>query len=245
MNSKTRRTAVSMLLAACIGLVTCPIGCGAAQDDYIVVNHHGLALPPISAEPTIPEATVEQLEQCVRVHVADLRGHAHDVKLDIAVTEQGNVEEVQLRSSTLQHQSMESCMIHTLEQMSVPATIFHMRSSTPISGGESMLHDRGPIGFIQALGGTIALAPIVIIAAGVTIAVAVTAEAADALRKRRRIEKLCMPWLLQCLGNKNQPDWNIGDFGLTKDCQSCFEECKHEKGIWPDYKCPRTGYRPN
>lgn len=234
-----------MILATSIGFCIFASSCGAAQDDYTVVNHHGFALPSTPIEPTIPEATVELLQQCVRNNGAELRGHAHDVKLDIAVTEQGIVEEVQLRSSTLQHKSMESCMIHALGQMSVPATIFPMRSCTPISGGESMLHDRGPIGFVHALGGTIALAPIIIIAAGVTIAVAVTAEAADALRKRRRIEKLCMPWLLQCLGDKNQPDWNIGDFGTTKDCQSCFEECKHAKGIWPDYKCPRTGYRPN
>jgi hypothetical protein len=87
-----------------------------------------------------------------------------------------------------------------------------------------------------------------LVAAGVTVgvyvAVAVTEEVIEAVERWRRIENLCMPWLHQCLGDKKQPNWNIGDFGLEKDCQSCLEECKHKKGNWPDYKCPRPGYRP-
>jgi len=54
------------------------------------------------------------------------------------------------------------------------------------------------------------------------------------------IESKCMPLLRECLGNKAQPKWNRKDFGNQKNCQACFEECKHKKGVWPTYKCPRN-----
>ncbi len=245
MKSTARRTAASIVFVACISFAFCPLGCGAAQEDYTVVNHQGFDLPSMPADPTMPEAIVEQLQICVRQGAADLRTYSHEVKFDITVADEGNVDEVKLRSSTLRNDAMESCMMQALASMSLPSGAFPLRSSKPISGGESDSYDHDSIGIVQVLGGAIAFGPLAIVAAGVTVAIFVTAEAVDELRKRRRIEKLCMPWLLQCLGDKRQPNWNIDYFGVEKDCQSCFEECKHEKGQWPDYKCPRPGYRPN
>jgi hypothetical protein len=54
------------------------------------------------------------------------------------------------------------------------------------------------------------------------------------------IEAQCWPLYLQCRKNDVQPEWNREDFGPTKKCLDCYQECKmHAKGVWPDYKCPR------
>lgn len=161
----------------------------------------------------------------------------------IGMKDDGIAADVILEKSTLGSHDMESCMTRAFLDMSIPSSAMSGRSSRPISGGEWLTESRGPVGFVQALGG-VALLPIMVVAAGATVAVYVTATTIEAVEKWRRIEKLCMPWLLQCLGDKNQPSWNIDDFGTEKDCQACFEECKHLKGVWPDYKCPRPGYRP-
>lgn len=50
----------------------------------------------------------------------------------------------------------------------------------------------------------------------------------------------CQIWLNECLENMDQPAWNQRDFGPMKDCGACARECRHKKGKWPDYKCPRN-----
>jgi len=50
----------------------------------------------------------------------------------------------------------------------------------------------------------------------------------------------CQIWLNECLENMHQPRWNQKDYGTEKDCGACARECRHKKGKWPDYKCPRN-----
>lgn len=240
-----KHQAGAVVLFSFMGLALCPTGCAGSREEYTVLSPSYSEQSSAPIEFAIPENVATQLHDCVRNGAGDLRTYAHTTKFALTVTDDGNVEEVNLRSSTLGHGAMESCMMRALTSLSIPSSVFSVRSSAPISGGESTLPPPNSLGFVQVLGGAVALGPIVIIAAGVTVTVYVAAEVAEALRNRRRIEKLCMPWLVDCLGNSDQPNWNIDYFGPKKDCQSCFEECKHKKGQWPDYKCPRAGYRSN
>ena len=93
------------------------------------------------------------------------------------------------------------------------------------------------------------MVPIVIVAAGVTILVAVTVHVADetfeAMKRRRKVDEACDPPFYQCLNNKRQPEWNRGTYGDIKDCLGCLWECRKDEGKWPDKKCPRRDYRPN
>lgn len=91
--------------------------------------------------------------------------------------------------------------------------------------------------------------PVVIKAVELTVVVVVSAVIAvdvveTAKRRPTKVERECAELRDQCLSDPVQPDWNRETFGSTKGCLFCFWECK-DKGAWPDYKCPRAGYRPN
>ncbi|MDC3961423.1 hypothetical protein [Polyangium jinanense] len=88
------------------------------------------------------------------------------------------------------------------------------------------------------------LVPVLIVAAGVTIIVVVTAhaveETAEAIKKwPRKVEEKCQPPFQECLENPRQPKRNRKTYGDYKDCRGCLAECKREGGIWPEERCPR------
>jgi hypothetical protein len=98
------------------------------------------------------------------------------------------------------------------------------------------------MGNVFVLGGAVNLVPIVLVAAGVTIVVAVTVhvaeEAIEAARRRRKVEKECKELLVECLNNRWQPEWNRGRYGNEKECGACFRHCIRH-GKWHDEACPR------
>lgn len=193
----------------------------------------------------MPAEIVEKLKNCVRHNAGELKKYSHEIRFITGLTGEGVVADVAVEKSTIISDVIISCMEGAVTGISIMADNTHRRSLESISSREWSTDSRTSLGIAQALAGAVALGPIMIVAAGATIAIYVTVTTIEAVAQWRRIEKLCMPWLLQCLGDKYQPDWNIDDFGPQKDCQACFEECKHASGFWPDYKCPRTGYRPN
>lgn len=212
------------------------------------MNHpsSGLATPQGWS---ISEPVVEKMQACAKAHAHEFATYNHEAKFDLRVTDGGDVEKVELRSSTFHHDALESCLTQALAAVSVPSSVLALRSSGLISGGESSPESRKQVGVALVVGGAIAAGPVILIAADVTIAVYVAAVATDAAieaaKRRRQIDLACDPLFHECLSYPNQPDWNIGDFGTGKDCLGCLGECRLEKGIWPNYKCPRPNYRPN
>ena len=73
------------------------------------------------------------------------------------------------------------------------------------------------------------LFPIIIVAAGVTLGVAIvvaaTEEAIEAAKRRSKREKWCYEQLYTCLDVRP---------GI---CNECFRECKNT-GVWDNRKCP-------
>jgi hypothetical protein len=130
---------------------------------------------------------------------------------------------------------MESCMMRALVDMSVDPSTIPMRSSKPFSGGERMEHSREPLGIVQALGPLVALGPITLIAAGVTvgvyIAVAVTEEAIEAAKRRRNEEERCKQVKHECIVYCSDTTLPTPDFGWK--FQKCKNECLERNG------CPR------
>ena len=246
------RMACSGVLAVGLALGLVPLGCGGAEEEYTVVNHPQSEASAVN-EWTVPEPVVEQLRGCVKEHASELKTHSHDAKFELKVTERGDVQGVKVRSSTLHHDAMESCMMQALATLSIPPSVLPMRSSEPFSGGESTRHDKGPLGVVQAAGAVVIFGPIILIAAGVTLGVYILAtsneevrdEVLDAAKRTKKVNKLCDAAFAVCQANDWQPDWNIEDFGPKKDCGSCREECRYNNGFWPDYKCPRPNWRPS
>lgn len=217
-----------------------PLGCGGPSENYTVVQ--GPASESAEAIAwSIPDTVVEQMRACAREHARELKTYSHEAKLDLMVTEDGEVQNVRLRSSTLHHDALESCLVKAVAAVSVPSSALTLRSSGPISGGESSPESRGPLGIAQVLGGAIAAGPVILIAAGVTIAVyaaaVATEEAIEAIRRTRKLENMCDALVVECLADKRQPPGS--EFGTEKDCGACGRLCKNY-GYWPLDKCPRT-----
>ena len=232
----TRRVDKTFASVLAVGstLALLPLGCGAAaNEDYAVVQSP--SSEGSSADGwTVSETIVDQMRSCVQVHGPELKTHAHETKFDLRVTDQGDVQQVELRSSTLHHDALESCLQDALATVSIPSSVLRLRSSEPMSGGESSRESRGPLGAVQAIGGAIVAAgPIILLAAGVTIAVYVAAvateEAIEAAKRRTKREKWCFERLYACVGSGHE-------------CSACFLECKKD-GVWDERKCPL--FRPN
>ncbi|UQA58643.1 hypothetical protein [Polyangium aurulentum] len=235
------RLASTMGLVVCLGLAFTPVGCGGSEEGSYEPRHAGG-----SDGPTAPASTVAQLEACAHGGVGSMKeGTYYAILVDADVGESGYVERVKVRDSDVAGQGIEACMVNALGAMQVPRYIVQrMIASGPVSPGS-----RGAMGNVMAAAGAaVTLVPIVIVAAGVTFIVAVTLhaaeEAVEASKRRRKVERLCYPPLYECLENNQQPDWNRENFGTKKDCRVCFDECMKD-GAWPNYKCPRPGYRPN
>jgi hypothetical protein len=234
--------------------VALPLGCGAAQEEYTEVRH----APEPSVEPqpehwSASEAMTEELRGCVKQHAHELKKYSHQAKFDISVNEEGLVQEVSVRSSTLRHAGLEACLSGVLKNVSVPSSMLNLRSSGPISGGEAggetSREARNSLGVVQAAGAVVALGPVVIIAAGVTLGIYILAAAAEetieAVKRRRKVDLACDAAYAICAASRRQPDWNVELFGDFKDCEACRWACRNANGVWPTDKCPPPGYPPN
>lgn len=207
-----------------------PVGCGAAAtEDYAVVSSGQTVLSPSAAESPWqpPEAVVADLKACVKQHAGELKTYSHHTKFELKVAEEGDVERVDLRTSTLRHAALETCISDVLAKLSLPLSEIPLRSSEPVSGGERMRSEGQPLGVVIVVAG-VALGPIIIVAAGVTLAVAIVAvatdEAIEAARRRTKREKWCYERIYRCVGNH-------------LECSACFNECKKD-GVWDERKCP-------
>ena len=237
------RSTFSTIFAASLTLALVPLGCGAAQEEYPHAPQPQQQTASATKEWVMPEEVVEQWRGCVKKHASELRTYSHETKFELTVNNDGVVQSVNLRRSTLHHEAIESCLSAALEGLSIPLSMLPERaSSEPFSGGESSRHSRVPLGIAQSVGGAIvALGPVILIAAGVTlgvfVAVAVTEETMEAVKRRNKVEKWCADLRDECLGDTRQPPGS--DFGSHKDCGACFRHCKRHQS-WPEDKCPRS-----
>ncbi len=225
------RSTLCAIVATGLTLAVLPLGCGAAQEEYPHTPDAQQQTPAAVNEWAIPEAIVKQLRGCVKEHAGDLKTYAHEARFDVRLTDDGAITAVNLRSSTLRHEPIESCMMGALAGLSIPPSMLPMRSSEPFSGGESMRHSREPLGIAQAAGGMIALGPIIVIAMGVTLAVYIVGEATkdvvEAAKRNKRLERKCKEWRDECLSTRP---------GI---CGECFRYCLLQ-GVWNDRACPRS-----
>jgi hypothetical protein len=193
----------------------------------------------------VPESVIVELQTCVKTHVRDLRTYAHEARFYATVTEDGGIQRIKMHSSTLHHGEIESCMTRALTALPIPSSVFRMRATMSVSGGESMRHSREPLGVVNTAGALVVLGPIIILAAGVTLGVyiiAVTAEETIEAAKRRRnkVEEMCMDRLYECVASPWQPSWNRKKFGDYKQCEACLFACRRA-AEWPVQKCPPPG----
>ena len=119
---------------------------------------------------------------------------------------------------------------------------------------------RGVLANVTVLPELVKLAEVVVASSGVTIVVVVVVvvaaavvlsedkpkeEVAEAIKRwPKKVEEKCQPRYDECFDNPKQPDTNR-KFGTEKPCLFCLWECRKDNGIWPNYKCPPPGWKPN
>ncbi|MDC0744671.1 hypothetical protein [Polyangium mundeleinium] len=242
----TRLTA-SLGLTLGLGFVFLPLGCGSGPLGNPRPRAHGSG-----DGPSVPAATVAALSACAEHGAARLTDTHYAIMFDVDVRADGRVDKAKVRESMIDDREIVSCMEDALRGMSLPGVVTPLRAAGPVYGGSVSPEGRTPLGHPAAAvaGAAVNLIPIVLVAAGVTIVVAVTAhvveEAVEAIEKwPKEVEDKCYPRLYECLNNTSQPWWNRRRFGDRKECNACFRECLKDSGEWPMYKCPPPGYFPN
>ncbi|MDC3961427.1 hypothetical protein [Polyangium jinanense] len=243
-NSMATRLTASLGLAFGLGFVFTPLGCGSSPMGNPRPSRHASG-----DGPSVPAATVTALEACAEHGAGRLKGTHYAILFDVDVMESGEVREAKIRESEIGDREIETCMEHALQAMSLPGVVTPLRSSA-LEGVMLSPHARGAMGNVVIVGPAVSLVPVLIVAAGVTIIVVVTAhaveETAEAIKKwPRKVEEKCRPLFDQCLDNQAQPDWNRRTFGEKKSCLDCLFACRKDEGQWPNYKCPPPGWRPN
>ncbi|TKD12431.1 hypothetical protein [Polyangium fumosum] len=204
-----------------------PLGCSSAR-----IHYH----PSIPEDrPRIPKGTADRIRECVDELSGTIEPGYYSLDAAVKVDPDGHVLEVETTGQP--NPDVGICVRIALRGMRLSGEIFDrdvLRTSA--SGSGRATPDRGQVGeVVTIVVVTVVFTEVIIEAFAITVAVAVTATATAGAAKRAKREKMCMPLLHECLGNKNHPN---PDFGPEKDCGACYRYCMNE-GSWPEDKCPR------
>ncbi|WP_281328795.1 hypothetical protein [Polyangium sp. 6x1] len=168
--------------------------------------------------PSVPAATVARLQACAE-HGADRLTDTHyAIAFDVDVKADGQVDTATVRESMIADREIVSCMEDALRGMTLPGVVTPLRSSGPVYGGGVSSAGRAPVGHPAAVvvGAAVNLVPILIVAAGVTIVVAVTVHVASEMS-----------------GPKDEPPPAQPDCKKVKD--ACITDCSRSSLPTGDY----------
>ena len=147
----------------------------------------------------VPEETARDMKACVEAMKEPSAEPSYAFQYNLGASEQGKVLEVKLHDSTLREPSLEACFEGALRAMAVPKDALGLRGTKPFSGGESTYSSRADVGIVQAAAAPIAMLPIILVAAGVTIVVGVTIYVAtEAITEKERCKKVKADCLAYC-----------------------------------------------
>lgn len=238
-----RKRIVGQTLAVVLGvfaLGSIPLGCGAAQDDYTLIDpskkerstYAGSSLPNEKAQ--LDPAERRQAQACLENHGQPWSRRAFDLRYDVQVNEDRAITEVKLRDTTLP-EDVEGCLRQVIGTLMVPEEALRSRSSGPISGGERMRREqRGPLGSNESqnplVWGFAILLEAVELEVVVQVFVGAIAAVGTIATSKKDPKDDCLEKYVSCM------DSPLGDFhmdviGKTL-CASCKDKCERE-GVWP------------
>lgn len=189
---KASKLARILLSAGFVWLAVGPLTLGCGGTEEVASTSWNAA----HEEAALPDEVVARLTSCAKQAAAALKPNGNAIVFNVKVTPRGRVSFVGVRDSMIRDRTLIACMTHALEDMSLSPSDLAMRSSPPESGGLVAPRSRELMGNPAILGGAfVAIGPIVLVAAGVTILVAVfvygVARISDECRKAKQdcIEK--------------------------------------------------------
>jgi len=175
----------------------------------IVVDDHPKAAVSVEA----PRTTVDAMQICADRFAPKLRGESFAVLFDVNVGVNGNT--VKVKDSMLGGSPLESCLASAFERMEISDSIANMQQTSASS--------RSMVGIVQAVAAPIALLPIALAAAGVTILVGATIHlATEALKERERCKKVKQGCIEDC--SDDTLDDGFHEPMFTRCVRSCMEQ---------------------
>jgi hypothetical protein len=209
-----------------IGLIGLGIGCG--SDPSYEPVYGGNATRSTSAldkRPDLPRAnttssveaprmTIAAMQVCADRFAPKLPGESFAVMYDVNIGAHGNV--VKIKDSMLDGSPLEHCLATALEQM-----------DTSMVQANVAPQSRGMIGVVQTLAAPVALAPIALVAAGVTIVVGATLYlGSEALKERERCKQVKAECLADCSidtlhQGRREPAFSV-----------CMRKCLEKENCW-------------
>lgn len=162
-----------------------------------------------------PQRLISAMQACADQHAPKAPGESIAVLFALEVGKNGNT--IKVKDSMLNGNALELCLAHSLEQMDESRAASFQSNVSPQS--------RSMVGFVQALAAPVALAPIALVAAGVTILVGVTIYVAteatrDDTGHCKGVKEDC---IVAC--NSKLP---TGDFGFR--FWNCVNRCMRTAG---------------
>lgn len=169
----------------------------------------------------VPRETAVALQRCADRHASRLSADSSAILFDVKVNSSGQTTAVNIKDSMVAGSDIERCLTDVLERMVVPGVAMTAgHDVSPVS--------RSMVGVIQVAVAPIALTPIVLVAAGVTILVGVTiyvaTEAIDAARESQRCREVKDKCIDHCSGPAGLPAPGGGRF------RQCMRECMQSHG---------------
>jgi hypothetical protein len=109
MGSFQRTLAMALTLA--LGAAFMPLGCGGSDGGFSPGA-------PVQRDTQVPPGVAQALRTCTIEHKAHLGRSPHSVSFDVQLANNGQVDAVALRASTLADEDLEACMAHALRSLS-------------------------------------------------------------------------------------------------------------------------------
>jgi hypothetical protein len=109
MGSFQRTLAMAFILA--LGAAFMPLGCGGSGGGFSPGA-------PVQRDAQVPPGVAQELRTCTIEHKTHLGRSRHSVRFDVQLANNGQVDSVALRASTLADEDLEACMAHALRSLS-------------------------------------------------------------------------------------------------------------------------------
>ena len=165
-----------------------------------------------------PRTTVDAMQACADRFAPKLPGESFAVLFDVTIGANGNT--VKVKDSMLGGSPLERCLASAFERMAIPDLVANTQQMSPAS--------RSMVGVVQAAAAPVALLPIALAAAGVTILVGATiyvamevTDAASEILRCRAVKETCID---HCSGPSGLPAPGGGRF------RGCMRECMEAAG---------------
>jgi hypothetical protein len=236
------RSTFAVGLTLCLSLAFTPLGCGGSGGS----QGDGPSAPHGGEDPTVPASIVPGLSACAEQGRALFTDTTYAFQFDVAVTESGHADRVKVKGSYPSDPGTERCMARALEGMAVPPYVVQALLADAFPP-----ESRGAVGFVMVIGGAVALVPVAITAAGVTVLVGVTVslakEAVETIRQRRKRRQKCLDMFETCVNERPWSCNRIVQRGMRL-CAICRDKCDannpaDNKGPYePHPECYQCGF---